>query len=71
MAKNITQVRSTAGTPKRHRGTLRALGLRGIGQSRTHEDSPTLRGMLLNVSHLVQIEETVASDAATNQAETS
>ena len=69
MPKTITQVRSSVGTSKRHRGTLRALGLRGIGQSRTHEDSPALRGMLLQVDHLVRIDESAADDAATSQAE--
>jgi len=57
MAKTITQVRSTAGQSKRHRGTMRALGLGRIGQSATHEDSPTLRGMLVHVNHLVRVEE--------------
>jgi large subunit ribosomal protein L30 len=36
---------------------LRALGLRGIGQSRDHVDKPDLQGMLAKVSHLVTIEE--------------
>jgi Ribosomal protein L30p/L7e len=28
----VTQIRSAIGTKPKHRGTLRALGLRGIGQ---------------------------------------
>jgi large subunit ribosomal protein L30 len=64
MAKTITQIRSAVGTSKRHRGTLRALGLRGIGHHRTHEDSPTLRGMLLQVDHLVRIDESPTTDPA-------
>lgn len=63
MPKTITQVRSAVGTSKRHRGTLRALGLRGIGQSRTHEDSPALRGMLIQVERLVSVEESAATEA--------
>ncbi|MGD9572453.1 MAG: 50S ribosomal protein L30 [Thermoleophilia bacterium] len=52
----ITQVRSEIGTQARHRGTLRALGLRRIGQTVEHEDSPVLQGMLRMVSRLVRVE---------------
>ncbi len=52
----ITQVRSEIGTQSRHRGTLRALGLRRIGQTVEHEDSPVLQGMLRRVSRLVRVE---------------
>ncbi|WP_217913710.1 50S ribosomal protein L30 [Miltoncostaea marina] len=52
----ITQVRSGIGTQKRHRGTLRALGLRGIGTTAEHQDSPVLQGMLRMVSRLVRVE---------------
>ena len=58
MAKlRITQVRSTAGETERHRGTLRALGLKGIGQTTERDDSPQLAGMLRKVAHLVRVEE--------------
>lgn len=57
MALKITQVRSKIGTQDRHRGTLRALGLRRIGASAVHKDSPTLQGMLRKVSYLVKVEE--------------
>jgi large subunit ribosomal protein L30 len=53
----ITQVRSTIRTRPEHKGTLRALGLRGIDQSVVREDSPVLRGMLRKVNSLVRIEE--------------
>ena len=46
----ITQVRSKIGTQERHRGTLRALGLRRIGHTVEHEDSPELEGMLRMVA---------------------
>lgn len=55
----ITQVRSEIGTKQRHRGTLRALGLRRIGQTVEHEDTPQLRGMLRLVASLVRVEEEV------------
>ena len=58
MAKvKITQVRSKIGQSERHRGTLRALGLRKIGRSVEHEEGPVLAGMLRKVRHLVNVEE--------------
>jgi large subunit ribosomal protein L30 len=53
----VTQVRSSIGTKPKHRGTLRALGLRGIGQSNLLADRPEIRGMIARVTHLVQVEE--------------
>jgi large subunit ribosomal protein L30 len=52
----ITQVRSEIGTQKRHRGTLRALGLHRIGHTVQHEDSPVIQGMLRMVARLVRVE---------------
>lgn len=63
----VTQVRSSIGTKPKHRGTLRALGLRGIGQSNTLPDRPEIRGMLARVPHLVS----VASEAHVPPRETS
>jgi large subunit ribosomal protein L30 len=57
MAKlKITQVRSQIGQSERHRGTLRALGLGGIGRTAEHQESPQLDGMLRKVRHLVHVE---------------
>ncbi len=53
----ITQVRSAIGTKPKQRGTLRALGLRGIGKSNTLTDRPEVRGMIARVPHLVNVEE--------------
>ena len=53
----VTQVRSAIGTKPKHRGTLRALGLRGIGQSNVLPDRPEIRGMIARVPHLVRVEE--------------
>ena len=54
----ITQVRSAIGTKPRHRGTLRALGLRRINDTVEHPDPPEIRGMVGTVPHLVKVEET-------------
>ncbi|HEY7692630.1 MAG TPA: 50S ribosomal protein L30 [Gaiellaceae bacterium] len=57
MAKvRITQVRSQIGNTRKHRGTLRALGLGKIGRSAEHEEGPVLAGMLRKVNHLVKVE---------------
>jgi large subunit ribosomal protein L30 len=53
----ITQTHSQIGQSQRHRGTLRALGLRGIGKTVEHKESPQLAGMLRKVAHLVRVEE--------------
>jgi large subunit ribosomal protein L30 len=54
----VTQVRSQIGQSRRHRGTLRALGLGKIGRSAEHSEGPVLAGMLRKVRHLVKVEET-------------
>ena len=57
MAKiRVTQLRSVIGETQKHRGTLRALGLRKIGQTVEHDDGPVIAGMLRKVRHLVEVE---------------
>ncbi len=51
----ITQVRSRIGRPEVHRRTLRALGFTRHQQTRIHEDSQAIRGMIRQVSHLVSV----------------
>ena len=53
----VTQTRSTISVKPKQRGTLRALGLRGIGKSNTLPDRPEIRGMIAKVPHLVSVEE--------------
>jgi large subunit ribosomal protein L30 len=55
----ITLVKSPIGYSKRHKGTIRALGLRRMHQTVEHLDTPVLRGMLYKVSHLVEVDEVV------------
>ena len=59
MAKEIkiTQIRSTIGRLPKHRRTVRALGLTKMNQTVVHQDSPSLRGMINQVCHLVRVEE--------------
>jgi large subunit ribosomal protein L30 len=66
----VTQVRSGISTKPKHRGTLRALGLRGVGRSRVLPDRPEVRGMLARVPHLVTVEP-AGDDEAADQRERS
>jgi len=58
----VTQTRSEIGSKPKHRGTLRALGLKGIGSSRVLPDRPEIRGMIARVPHLITVEETVPEE---------
>jgi large subunit ribosomal protein L30 len=51
----VTQVRSGIGTKPKHRGTLRALGLRGIGRTNVLPDRAEIRGMIARVPHLINV----------------
>ena len=53
----VTQAKSRNGSDKSQLATLRSLGLRRIGHTVDVEDTPTARGMLHKVRHLVRIEE--------------
>jgi large subunit ribosomal protein L30 len=52
----VTQIRSQIGAKPKTRGTLRALGLRRLGDSNVLPDRPEIRGMLHRVPHLVTVE---------------
>lgn len=51
----ITQIRSGIGRPESHRRTLRALGFTKHQQTRIHDDTPAIRGMIRKVGHLVSV----------------
>jgi len=53
----ITLVRSPIGNTERHKATVRALGLHKIGQTVEQQDSPTVRGMIAKVNHLIKVEQ--------------
>ncbi len=54
----VTQTGSAIGREKSQRETLKGLGLNKINRTRTLEDTPSVRGMIDKVKHLVRIEET-------------
>ena len=53
----IKQIKSKIGYPVDQKCTLEALGLRKISQVVEKEDTPSIRGMIRKVQHLVTIVE--------------
>lgn len=53
----VTLKKSTIKSTKSQKQTVRGLGLKKIGQSRVLEDNPAIRGMVLKVGHLIDVEE--------------
>ena len=53
----VRQVKSEIGYDRRQRRTLRGLGLRRMNQRVELEDTPSVRGMVRAVRHLVVVEE--------------
>jgi large subunit ribosomal protein L30 len=49
--------KSAIGYKADQKATIKALGLRRLGHTVEHEDSPALRGMIRKVQHLVQVSE--------------
>ena len=57
----ITWTKSYIGKPQNQRKVVHALGLRRLHHTVTHGDTPTIRGMVNKISHLVTVEE-IAED---------
>jgi len=53
----IKWVRSFIGCPRGMRQTIRGLGFRRMQQEIERPDTPTIRGMILKVRHLVEVRE--------------
>jgi large subunit ribosomal protein L30 len=53
----VTQRRSVIDRPKDQKVTVRRLGLHRINDSVIKEDTPSVRGMVAKVHHLVDVEE--------------
>jgi large subunit ribosomal protein L30 len=52
----IKWVRSFIACPRGMRATIRGLGFRRMNQVVEHPDTPTIRGMIAKVRHLVEVE---------------
>ncbi|CAL4325690.1 50S ribosomal protein L30 [Buchnera aphidicola] len=53
----ITQIKSSIGRIPKHKKTLLGLGLRHIGHSVIHHDTPAIRGMIKKISYILKIQE--------------
>ena len=53
----IKLTKSVIGKPEKHRKIVKSLGLRKLNQTIERPDSPSIRGMISAVSHLVRAEE--------------
>ncbi len=51
----VTLTRSLIGLSPKQEATVRALGLRRIRQSISHADSPSVRGMIAKVPHVLRV----------------
>ncbi|MCH9807536.1 MAG: 50S ribosomal protein L30 [Alphaproteobacteria bacterium] len=53
----VQQIRSAIRRPENQTQTLKGLGLNKLMRTRTLEDTPSVRGMIAKVSHLVRVVE--------------
>jgi large subunit ribosomal protein L30 len=51
----VKQIRSAARRPAVQTATLKGLGLNKLNRTRELEDTPSVRGMVNSISHLVEI----------------
>ena len=51
----VTLIRSGIGRPKKHKLTLKTLGLNRLHKTVVLKDTPQVRGMINKVSHLVSV----------------
>ena len=59
----ITWIRSGINQKEDQKRTIRALGLRRLGQTVEHEDNRAIRGMVGKVRHLVVVDDGAGKDA--------
>lgn len=59
----VTYRKSSIGYSERQKRTVQSLGLRRLGQHIDLDDTPTVRGMVFHVRHLVVVEE-IESDVS-------
>jgi large subunit ribosomal protein L30 len=53
----VKLTKSVIGEKPKNRATVRGLGLRRMQQTRVHDDTPAVRGMIHAVAHLVTVKE--------------
>jgi large subunit ribosomal protein L30 len=55
----VTLVKSMIGRPEKHRRVLRGMGLTRLNKTVELQDTPSIRGMVNKVAHLVRTEEKI------------
>ena len=63
----ITLSKGLVGKLTTHRKVVTALGLKKFGSSVVHSDSPTIRGMVQKIRHLVTVEPAEAGAKSTSK----
>ena len=53
----VKQIRSAIGRGKKQQATLKGLGLGKVGSEKVLVDTPAVRGMINQVSHMVEVQE--------------
>ena len=53
----VTQIKSSIGRLKNHKGCLIGLGLRRIGHTVEVEDTPSVRGMVNTIDYMIRVED--------------
>jgi large subunit ribosomal protein L30 len=52
----VTLTKSPSGRLKKHKACVAGLGLRRIGHTVELEDTPSVRGMIIRINYMVQVE---------------
>jgi len=58
----VKQVKSAIGRLENQKLTLKALGLGKLNRTVVHNDTPSVRGMIKTVIHLVEVEEVIGGE---------
>jgi large subunit ribosomal protein L30 len=66
----ITLTRSLIGRPQDQRATVKALGLGKMHSSALKDDTPSIRGMIRKVVHLLTVEENIEKEGQGEEART-
>jgi large subunit ribosomal protein L30 len=53
----VTLVKSGIGRPEKHKKILQSLGLTKLNKSKVFDNTPTIRGMIIKINHLLKVEE--------------
>ena len=54
---SITLKKSMIGRPEKHRRVVHSLGLKKVNKTVVLKDTPSVRGMIRKVSHMLEVEE--------------